>query len=840
LREIGETLESAAISPARLIFNSIGWILTFFFAIAALEIGSFTWIQIWLFGYGLFWYRLNREIMSQIPIPIELLLLSLLILSGLQYLYWGNLFADIQQNVSIDGRLGFFLGLLTAFSILLVGWLLISNQEKTAKVKQGPLITLILLGYAAHLIIFYEHYYYFYLFQLLLLLYLLNYTTWLEKLSRRDLWLYFWIALVVFIIFREPAGLHEIKLVAAPQKLTWLSLPLYFFLVVKIYFLALVIRIPIVIIYNHARLSGKLWIAGLFQSTFPQIIQFIFLVLIFYFFISSWQAQEMRRTISEFLESEHANLNSFIAKGSAIHLPDYEPGQIHDSAPRQGIISLNSIKNDPDYFLYNRLSSDSETLSLIRIDTLFCNTLSRQLTLLAGNGVMMYPFAPKPWQSFFYEQDFVEDKTQAKIYPFDFTTDNQAWSISSSIENLDTDEPRIIVLGKDIATFNQKFIVGRLLYPVVTRGQNESLLFAFDIILTMRFSFFSSTMANIVISLIILFVLVNLFIIRRVGKFGAQINKIIIQKFGQLKTGIRAISSGNLEYKLKMEGEDEFVELADHFNRMGDQLQQTIAKAREKDRLDHELQIARQVQISLLPGKLPNVKGYEIAATMKTANEVGGDFYDLISLGNNRFLFTVGDVSGKGSSAAFYMAQFISLLRFSPQFTSEPRELAQRLNEYFSTQLVDRQVFVTSIIGILDATKNQIQYVRAGHNFPILIPGDIKKDINEINTRGIGIGLTKSEKMFSQKLELKSLTLRPGDSFILFTDGIVEAARGTGGDSKAEVFGDTRFKLLLQDARHKSAKALMLHVNNELDKFYGQDPRVDDHTLIIINRLKKT
>jgi serine phosphatase RsbU (regulator of sigma subunit) len=186
------------------------------------------------------------------------------------------------------------------------------------------------------------------------------------------------------------------------------------------------------------------------------------------------------------------------------------------------------------------------------------------------------------------------------------------------------------------------------------------------------------------------------------------------------------------------------------------------------------------------------------------------------------------------------MAQFISLLRFSPQFTSEPQELAKRPNDYFSTQLVDRQIFVTAIIGILDAKKNQIQYVRAGHTFPIIIPGDTKKDIREIDTKGIGIGLTKSERMFSQKLELKRLSLGLGDSFIFFTDGIIEAAKDSNGDSKAEVFGETRFKLLLQEARHKSAKELMSHVNDELDKFYGQDPRVDDHTLIIINRLKKT
>jgi serine phosphatase RsbU (regulator of sigma subunit) len=856
LQRMQSDITGDAIKPPRLSFYATGWLITFFFFVFAVEIGSFTWIQIWVLMHGIFWYQLNRYILSNISILPELLILALLLLCGLQSLYWDSLYDNFIRGIPADGHLGFLPGLISAFISLLFGFLLISNfkDEKESKpsperhaVNQGVLIPFLLIGIAGHYLVFFEHRYYLFLFQLILLLFLLNYTTWLERLSRRESWIYFWILLVIFYFFQEPKGYHEIKLLSAQQKLTWLSLPLYLYLSVKMYVLALLIRIPIVIIYNHARLSGKLRIAGLFQSTLPQIFQFIFLIIIFYFFISSWQAQEMRRIVNVLFEepaqlSPSITVHKILKSGHNTHLKleGYKSFKMDENLPSNGIIRLNTMAGQPEFFLYSRKNSYLETISFIHIDTLFCNSLAKNLPLLAGNGIIMYPFTPKTWQAFFYERDFLEDKSQAKIYPFDITTNINEWVMGSSINEPRDTKSRIVVFGRDVSTYRQKFIVGRLLYPIVIDNTTAQDLFAFDIFLSLQTSFFSSTMSHIVLYLIILYFLFNLFIIRRVGKFGEQINKIIIQKFEQLKAGIGEISSGNLEYKLRMEGEDEFVELANHFNRMGGQLKQKINEAREKERLDHELQIARQVQLSLLPAKLPRVEGYEISASMKTANEVGGDFYDLIPLDKNRYLFTVGDVSGKGSSAAFYMAQFISLLRFSPQFTAEPLELTRRLNDYFSTQLADRQVFVTAIVGILNADKNKIEYVRAGHNFPILLPGNAQQKIQEIDTRGIGIGLTKSDEMFRDKIEIKRMTLHAGDILLLFTDGVVEAAIDTGANQKAEVFGEKRFRSLLQTARQKSGKTLVKLINNELDLFYGDNPRIDDHTLFVINRLNKT
>jgi serine phosphatase RsbU (regulator of sigma subunit) len=312
---------------------------------------------------------------------------------------------------------------------------------------------------------------------------------------------------------------------------------------------------------------------------------------------------------------------------------------------------------------------------------------------------------------------------------------------------------------------------------------------------------------------------------------------MIVKKFNLLKNGIREISSGNLDYKFKMEGEDEFVELAGHFNQMGDKLKRTIAEVRDKDRLDHELKIARQVQLNLLPTKLPEIEGYQVAAALKTANEVGGDLYDIIYLDKNKYLFTIGDVSGKGSSAAFYMAQFMSLLRFSPQFTHKPLEIALRLNEYFSTKIVDRQIFITAIIGVLDVSTDTITFVRAGHTPPLMIPGDTKEGIEEISTGGLGIGLTKAKQKFRSNLRIGKVKINPGDKLVFYTDGVVEAAiPGKSEKKEVEVFGDERFHELLQKFRGGNAHEILAAVSSALNSFYADNPSVDDYTLFIIQK----
>ena len=112
---------------------------------------------------------------------------------------------------------------------------------------------------------------------------------------------------------------------------------------------------------------------------------------------------------------------------------------------------------------------------------------------------------------------------------------------------------------------------------------------------------------------------------------------------------------------------------------MGKRLKKNIEEAREKDRLQYELQIAREVQLSLLPSKIPEISGFNISASLKTANEVGGDFYDILPLGDDHLLFTIGDVSGKGISAAFYMTLTKGFVKSQGKNILSPKEILIRL-----------------------------------------------------------------------------------------------------------------------------------------------------------------
>ncbi len=246
------------------------------------------------------------------------------------------------------------------------------------------------------------------------------------------------------------------------------------------------------------------------------------------------------------------------------------------------------------------------------------------------------------------------------------------------------------------------------------------------------------------------------------------------------------------------------------------------------------------MQLSLLPLSLPDTPGYQVAASLQTATEVGGDFYDMFQIDENRFLFTIGDVSGKGSSAALYMAQCMSLIRYSRQFTDDPLEIAGRLNAFFATSMVDRQIFVTAIIGILDITKHRVNYIRAGHNLPVFLPGAKSKKIHPVKSPGLGIGLTARQEVFAKSLKPVELQMKSWDSLFFYTDGVIEASKPLpkmiSTDLERDVYEEERLETLLNDARDKSPAEIKREIELDLQSFYAGHSRVDDHTLLIIQR----
>ena len=852
------------LKSVQFIFYLSGWFFTFLFLMNSIENELLSWMILWTLMYSFFWFHLNNYILKKFEPPVELILICILGFYFIEYLLANNIldiFSDPESNLGeVNLLLDFMHKFFLALYILFYGLLLIINtsEENLPEIsaishinnfKQGILVYYIFWGFIAHYIIFYDHEYYLYFFQIFLLLILLNKTSWLEKLTKKELWIYFIIFLVIFYNLHYPEGTKHIKYVLSSHLVPWFSIPLYLYSLTCIYFLVLLIKIPIVVIYNHASLSRKLWISGLFQSTFPQLIQFIFLLIVFYFFIASWQSEGLRNNIyqqfRQIKEDGSARLiKDFFKQQGNLHLalPDYKQEEISENIPDQGVIvlakSIQTMKNiyqRNDYFVYLK---EEEDLYIKKIDSIFCTNLSSRMSVLVGSGIMIYSYTPKKWQSSVYEWSVLGDSNSIKIYPFDAISNNELWAIRTNIDYQNKqNEMRINYIANEMSD-RKKLVFGRILIPMANYQQVPAYL-VFDIYLNIKNTLSSSSvMKKFFLSIIIIFLLFNSFIIRRVVKFGSQINKIIIQKFNQLKIGIKKISAGNFDYKFQLEGEDEFVELAGHFNEMGERLKITIDKAREKDRLDQELKIAHEVQLNLLPRNIPEIPGYNIGASLQTATEIGGDFYDILALEDNCYLYSIGDVSGKGSSAAFYMAQFISLLRLSYQFSNNPREIAEYINRYFVSHVSDQQIFVTAIIGFLNASKNRIRFIRAGHVKPIIIRKDKTKEIREILTGGLGIGLTREQKKFKQELKVHEMTLNEGDKIVFYTDGLVEAAKPSSNlPDNFEIYGEERLINMLTKHRDKNAPQLIDEIQNDLNNFYAGNPAVDDYTLLIIQRM---
>ncbi|MFQ5753758.1 MAG: SpoIIE family protein phosphatase, partial [bacterium] len=639
--------------------------------------------------------------------------------------------------------------------ILLFSLILVRNSEG----KGGVLIGYVFLGLIGINLLKYQGFVYLLILQIILFIFLLRKTAWLEELTKIECWTYL---IIVFFTFRGISKFNlfqEIEANQFEQALIWYTLPQFLYLLFKMYLLAVLVKLPIVLIYNFARLSRKLKISSLFQSTFPQIIQLCMLLLIFYFFIAGWQADKVREAMInqvDLLISGKAStaINLFkVAQdksGSILYIKGYQPINFSGKLPPEGVLTVAKAKTlsnlkQVDYFLFFKsFDSNEESVYFVKLDSSFMELVSTNSSILTGSHLLAYPDQPPSWESYVYELTNWKQTHSLRIFPFGLTPQRKDDTLSARFNLNQQSSPEWIdTINKRITEHNQ-FTIGQVIAPLINLSMEQTGFFAFDILLLPDVSFFTSTLLTYILFLVLIYFLVNLLVIRRMVKFGSEINQMIVQKFNQLRNGIREISTGNLDYKVKLEGRDEFVELAEHFNQMGDKLKESIAEAREKERLQHELTIARQVQLDMLPLTLPEIPGFQIAATLKTANEVGGDFYDMLPLNNNRYLFTVGDVSGKSTSAAFYMAQCISLIRYSPQFTDQPREIVLRLNKYFAGPLVDRQIFVTAVVGMLDVDSSTLRMVRAGHPLPIFLPGEKTEQLRELNYDGIGIGLERS------------------------------------------------------------------------------------------------
>ena len=245
----------------------------------------------------------------------------------------------------------------------------------------------------------------------------------------------------------------------------------------------------------------------------------------------------------------------------------------------------------------------------------------------------------------------------------------------------------------------------------------------------------------------------------------------------------------------------------------------------KEQRLKQELSIARVVQQTFLPSKIHRLPGIDIAGVCIPAQETGGDYYDMISLGEQRTALAIGDVSGKGIRAAFYMTFTKGVLHSLSALILSPVELLNQLNRLFNENAT-RGTFISMIYGILEADKRQFTFARAGHNPMLVVRAN--GDTEWLKPDGVGIGVAQGDA-FIKCTQEASLKLKEGDVVIMYTDGITEML-----NSGNHFYGEERLERLVKGVRKASSEKIMEIIVDDVNEFKGVVKQHDDMTLLII------
>jgi serine phosphatase RsbU (regulator of sigma subunit) len=243
----------------------------------------------------------------------------------------------------------------------------------------------------------------------------------------------------------------------------------------------------------------------------------------------------------------------------------------------------------------------------------------------------------------------------------------------------------------------------------------------------------------------------------------------------------------------------------------------------EKEKLERELAVAREIQQSILPRTLPDIKGLDFGAKMSPTRAVAGDFYDMIWLGPDEIGLIVGDVSDKGVPASLFMALTYSLIRAeASRAVKSPRDALQTVNRL----LLDMNasgMFVTVLYGILNCATLEFHYVRAGHNEPIVLD-NLGKVVPLPSSLGQPLGMLPEPLIDEQRLTLPS-----GGTLLIYTDGVSEAF-----DAQREMFGEKRLAQLLHDLHPLPAQQICDQINETVNQFTRPLQPHDDITLVTV------
>lgn len=260
----------------------------------------------------------------------------------------------------------------------------------------------------------------------------------------------------------------------------------------------------------------------------------------------------------------------------------------------------------------------------------------------------------------------------------------------------------------------------------------------------------------------------------------------------------------------------------DELARTLENLKAAQAELLRRERLKRDLEIAAEVHKSLLPESFPEVSGFEFAALARPTQEIGGDLYDVVDLGQDRIGLVTADASGKSVQAAIYMTVVRTLFSSEAKATLSPTETAQRIHDLLM-KVSTAEMFVTAFYAALDQTTREMRYIRGGHDPPVFYRAE-SGEINLLSPPGRFLGLLPDFIVHEE-----NLTFETGDTLVCYSDGVTDVVRSDDG----EMYGLERLKKIVSKHGHRSAQELVDTIVDDVDTFRNGAEQPDDLTLLV-------
>ena len=303
---------------------------------------------------------------------------------------------------------------------------------------------------------------------------------------------------------------------------------------------------------------------------------------------------------------------------------------------------------------------------------------------------------------------------------------------------------------------------------------------------------------------------------------------IFVRPIQALSDSVRAIGEGTMVADIGTSGNEEIDEIARAFNEVTAKFRSAQSHLMEQERMQQEMQMAQEIQQMLLPRKVPELEGFELGSLYRAAKEVGGDYYDFLTVDERTVGVVVADVSGKGVPGSLVMTMIRTALRMEARGNRSASDVMAKMNS-FVTEDMKKGMFVTMFYVVLDSVNRAFTYASAGHNPMILYRGESDATYF-LKPKGIPVGIDVPDgELFRRTISVEKLTLRQDDMLVIYTDGITEAM-----NEERDQFGEARLLAAIKKHGHGTAQEFADALNQEIHEFTGGAPQNDDITLVAI------